>query len=116
MKEHGMQIELSQGEVSIQMLRRGLPEYLFQQIVLILLSGYSAAFATNWLLLQPDCGRLMGFRYETLLPSVATLRSRLRGWLSYPVMELAPEWLRETLERLRAEPTAGRNLSNNVEA
>jgi hypothetical protein len=96
MPDSGVGPHLTPGEVKIQLLREGLPTPLFRTAVRLLFSGQTASITTNWILMQYDHGQ-NEWRYETLQPLVGALHARVQGWLSFPMRELAPEWLKDML-------------------
>jgi hypothetical protein len=88
-----------QGELAISQLR-SLPEPLFTQVVLYLLGGGEVDDAARLILAHPDCGELRDCDPTTLLRYLRQLRRRVRDWLTFPKIELAPPWLQEVLQTL----------------
>jgi hypothetical protein len=105
MSGSGIGSHLTPGEAKIQLLREGLSTPLFQMAVRLVLSGQTAPATTNWILVQSDAGKLREWRFETLLPYVSAMNARVQGFLSFPRLELTPDWLREVLNGAGAEPT-----------
>ena len=82
-------------------LSRGklMPDPLFHQAVLLLLTGMSAAWVAGWLLDQPEYAEFQDYwEFEALRMQLAKMRRHVRHWLAYPKLELAPSWLKEVFE------------------